>query len=77
MASSTTPARGTSSSADHEEIDAGDKSDLSVLLDGHPLRETAGDLGDYLGVGVDAISLMMFVSRAAGTRYDHPALSIA
>ena len=66
MVSLTTPQTENSSSADHEEINAGGKSELSVLLHGHPLRETAADLGDYLGVGVDAISLMMFVSRAAG-----------
>jgi DNA-binding transcriptional ArsR family regulator len=66
MDSSTTATMENSSSADHEEINIVDISELAELLDGHPLRETADHLGDYLGVGVDAISLMMFVSRAAG-----------
>lgn len=66
MTSSTTPAMENSSSADHDESKFDDNSEMSVLLHGHPLREMAADLGDYLGVGVDAISLMMFVSRAAG-----------
>lgn len=66
MVTSTRPITEHSPFADHEEIDVGDNSELFVLLNGHPLREIAAHLGDYLGVGVDAISLMMFVSRAAG-----------
>lgn len=36
------------------------------FLKGHPLAEVAELLGDYMGIGIDSISLMMLISRAAG-----------
>jgi hypothetical protein len=41
-------------------------SELFTILGNHRLRDIADLLGAYLGVGADVVSLLMFLSRAAG-----------
>ena len=56
--------------ANDTEVNAGgrldDTPELHLLLENHALGEVAEILDDYLGTGSDAISLMMYISRAAG-----------
>ena len=46
-------------------IDEETRPDQLNFLETHPLSRISDDLGKYLGIGTDSISLMMFLSRAA------------
>jgi hypothetical protein len=66
MSSVITPSFPVGSNTDENDPPNEDTSELQYLFEDHAVGEVAELLGDYLGIGIDAISLMMFISRAAG-----------